>query len=61
MVIKIGKEKAAKAMEFNINPDRIDPIVHPIERSDNPYINSMKRNGIFQNAAKSFLNRSQNS
>lgn len=58
--IKLGQEKAAELMEKSIDPRKNNPIVNPIENSDNPYIDGLRlrinnNRSILSNAAKQVL------
>lgn len=37
--MNVGKEQAAQAMSRSVDVRRANPIVSPIVRSDNPYLN----------------------
>ena len=47
-------------MESSVDPKKIDPIINPIPRSNNPYLDLMRMEGnsnVLQDAAKSFLGK----
>ncbi len=54
----IGKERAARIMESSADPRRVDPIVNPVPRSDNPYMAGWRGSrSVLRGAGKSLLRK----